>query len=94
MERLTVFDRSFNRYKARIDGGIIYSEPGTVIINGVKVTDNPSWLMGEIVERLAHYENTIVYCKDCIHRHSSEFCECRPPDGFCNDGERSGADAH
>ena len=30
----------------------------------------------------------VVRCKDCEHRHSSEFCECRPEDGFCNDGER------
>lgn len=30
----------------------------------------------------------VVRCKDCNHRHSSEFCECRPEDGFCNDGER------
>jgi hypothetical protein len=29
----------------------------------------------------------VVRCKDCIHRHDSEFCECRPKDGFCNDGE-------
>lgn len=32
----------------------------------------------------------VVRCKDCAYRHSSEFCECRPPDGFCNDGERRG----
>lgn len=30
----------------------------------------------------------VVRCKDCEHRHSSEFCECRPEDGYCNDGER------
>lgn len=30
----------------------------------------------------------IVRCKDCKHRHSSEFCECRPENGFCSDGER------
>jgi len=30
----------------------------------------------------------VVRCKDCIYRHSSEFCECRPEDGYCNDGER------
>lgn len=31
----------------------------------------------------------LVLCKDCIDRHSSEYCECRPADGFCNDGERN-----
>lgn len=31
----------------------------------------------------------VVRCRDCIHRYSSEYCECRPKDGFCNDGERS-----
>lgn len=30
----------------------------------------------------------VVRCKDCANRHSSEFCECRPPDAFCSDGER------
>ena len=30
----------------------------------------------------------VVRCKECKFRHSSEFCECRPEDGFCNDGER------
>ena len=30
----------------------------------------------------------VVRCKDCIYRHSSEFCECRPESGYCNDGER------
>ena len=30
----------------------------------------------------------VVRCKDCANRHSSEFCECRPEDGFCNDGIR------
>lgn len=30
----------------------------------------------------------VVRCKDCTHRHSSEFCECRPEDAFCSDGER------
>ncbi len=30
----------------------------------------------------------VVRCKDCRHRTSSEFCECRPPDAFCSDGER------
>ena len=29
----------------------------------------------------------VVRCKDCKHRHSSEYCECRPADGYCNDGE-------
>lgn len=26
-------------------------------------------------------------CKDCVNRHSSEFCECRPNDAFCSDFE-------
>ena len=30
----------------------------------------------------------VVRCKDCKHRHSSEFCECRDADAFCSDGER------
>lgn len=30
----------------------------------------------------------VVRCKDCIHRHESEFCECRPDDAFCSDGEK------
>jgi hypothetical protein len=30
----------------------------------------------------------VVRCKDCKHRYSSEFCECRPDDAFCSDGER------
>lgn len=30
----------------------------------------------------------VVRCKDCKHRTSSEFCECRPEDAFCSDGER------
>lgn len=30
----------------------------------------------------------LVLCKNCVYRHSSEYCECRPADGFCNDGER------
>lgn len=31
----------------------------------------------------------VVRCKNCTHRHESEFCECRDPDFFCADGERS-----
>lgn len=30
----------------------------------------------------------LVRCGDCKYRHSSEFCECRPADAFCSDGER------
>ena len=30
----------------------------------------------------------VVRCKDCVHRHESEFCECRDDDAFCSDGER------
>ena len=31
----------------------------------------------------------VVRCKDCKHRYSSEFCECRPENEFCFDGERN-----
>lgn len=30
----------------------------------------------------------VVRCRECKHRHSSEFCECRPEDAFCSDGEK------
>jgi hypothetical protein len=30
----------------------------------------------------------VVRCQDCKFRHSGEFCECRPADAFCSDGER------
>ena len=30
----------------------------------------------------------VVRCRDCKERHSSEYCECRPDDFFCADGER------
>ena len=30
----------------------------------------------------------VVRCKDCKHRYSSEFCECRPENDYCSDGER------
>ena len=33
----------------------------------------------------------VVRCKDCENRHSSEFCECRPPDAFCSDGIKGGS---
>lgn len=35
----------------------------------------------------------VVLRKGCEHRHSNEFCECRPEDGYCNDGERRADDA-
>ena len=40
-----------------------------------------------------HYKPTadvveVVRCKDCKHRTSSEFCECRDKNDFCSDGER------
>lgn len=56
-----------------------------------------AWAFAEIRARLKAYEDTglapdeivrVVRRKDCKDRHSSEFCECRPEDGFCNDGER------
>lgn len=31
----------------------------------------------------------LVTCGECAHRHESEFCECRPDDFFCADGERN-----
>lgn len=34
----------------------------------------------------------VIRCKDCIYRHSSEFCECREPDFYCADGERMDGD--
>lgn len=30
----------------------------------------------------------VVRCKDCKYRHCSEYCECRPDDAFCSDGEK------
>ena len=33
-----------------------------------------------------------VRCKDCIYRHCSEFCECRPENFFCEEGERKDND--
>lgn len=30
----------------------------------------------------------VVRCKDCKWRKSSEFCECRPKDAYCSDGEK------
>lgn len=34
----------------------------------------------------------IIRCKDCIYRHSSEFCECREPNFYCAEGERMDGD--
>ena len=34
----------------------------------------------------------VIRCKDCIYRHSSEFCECREPNFYCADGERMDGD--
>ena len=30
----------------------------------------------------------VVRCKNCKHRYSSDFCECRSPNDFCSEGER------
>lgn len=30
----------------------------------------------------------VVRCRECKNRYSSEFCECRPEDAFCSDGEK------
>lgn len=57
MERLTVFDRDFDRYKVNISGHCIYTEPGIKTQGGVALNGCLSWLMGEAVERLAQYEN-------------------------------------
>ena len=42
----------------------------------------------DAIKRLNGYAVPVVRCGDCAHRHSSEFCECRPKDAFCSDGER------
>lgn len=53
-----------------------------------------AWLNGykcgrEAVEKKGPIDVAIVVrCKDCINRHCSEFCECRPDDFYCADGER------
>ena len=31
----------------------------------------------------------VVRCGNCKHRYSSEFCECRPADAYCSDGEKA-----
>ena len=57
MERLTVFDREFDRYKVNMSGHVIYTEPGIKTQGGIAINGCVSWLMGEAVERLAQYEN-------------------------------------
>lgn len=44
---------------------------------------------GRALRRLNGYAVPVVRCKDCKHRHESEFCECRDDDAFCSDGETS-----
>ena len=50
-------------------------------------------VLGSVIDKLKAAPRVdaveVVRCKDCKWRHSSEFCECRPEDGFCNDGERA-----
>lgn len=48
MSRLTVFDPSFDKYKVRVDGHTLHTieEPYEV------------WLLGNVVDKLAEYENT------------------------------------
>ena len=31
---------------------------------------------------------SIVRCRECKYRHCSEYCECRPEDAYCSDGEK------
>lgn len=40
----------------------------------------------EIIEQPTIDAVPVVRCKDCEHRHSNEFCECRPENAFCSDG--------
>lgn len=49
MNRLTIFDPSFDRYKVRIDGHTMYTPPGAL---------HEPWLLGNVVDKLAEYENT------------------------------------
>ena len=43
----------------------------------------------EVIEEIPAADvQEVVRCKDCIYRHSSEFCECREPNFYCADGER------
>lgn len=36
----------------------------------------------------------VVRCKDCKLRYSSEYCECRPDDFYCGDGDRKDGDTN
>lgn len=47
-----------------------------------------AWLFNEVNKAPTVDAVPVTRCKDCKHRYSSEFCECRPEAGFCNDGER------
>lgn len=54
------------------------------------------WSEAEELQRYRERDNgvhedsvLVIRCQNCKYRHSSEFCECRPADGYCNDGERS-----
>ena len=68
-----------------IEGSVVISRgevsPSGVLRGAVKVLERirvaPT---ADVVE--------VVRCRDCKERHSSEYCECRPDDFFCADGER------
>lgn len=51
-------------------------------------------LGGSFFEEPAMELAKVVRCKDCKRRHSSEFCECRPDDAFCSDGELKDGDGN
>lgn len=59
------------------------------------VSDNPylsTTVKNELkcaAHKIAMQVSQIVTCGECAHRHESEFCECRPDDFFCADGERN-----
>ena len=50
------------------------------------------WLKGFIAKYITADVQEVIRCKDCIYRHSSEFCECREPNFYCADGERMDGD--
>lgn len=52
MSRLTVFDPSFDKYKVRVDGHTVYTPPS------LSQSNPEAWLLGNVVDKLAEYENT------------------------------------
>ena len=67
------FDKIVKAYEKRgNEYGVMYLDSAArVIINGQPSIDAVP----------------IVRFKNCKHKHSSEFSECRDPDAFCSDGE-------